>query len=427
MSNSPERVIGGVALQDCLAECRWGRVWRGQADGEWRLVLLYSAEALPLSPDERAALEAWQRVGGTDAAPMLARILDIGEGPEPYLVLGDPGGKTVRAEFPPGRHGLVDRMRAARDIAKACVIAAAHGVPLAAVTPDSVVGSGSPDAEAHWVLLPVGLQAPATVELACDGRYLAPSLPQEPDAWRDFHPASYAAGWLAVELAASDWGLPREPARLPEWVRWKRLRTLLGNALLPSQGHFGDPRLLQLGLDHWLKYDSSEDLREADREERAGRLPPWRIWLEDNRLLLVQGGIAGAVLLFLIGMFLIGPRLFVAENTNRTPYGVTNLFWEAMIDGDVDQAQEFTIDSATAQAPALLAAIRRMEEQNLASRFTSAVPQVRGAGQTRTVAVDLRGEAGDVFMRAEMVLRGNSMGEWEVQQLLFEPLREAGD
>lgn len=415
-----------VLPESVLLRDTWGEIWRASHDtrGPVFLVCYNGPRGAAVLAEARPTLERWQQLAESGQFPHLLEIHEwVQIGGATALIVRNPGGRTFREAFSQrDEKALKSRAGALANIAKGLVIAKHYGLHFAGITPDTVV-EAQPNSDAPWRLIPVAPGARTNADVLSGGRYLAPELATS-DKIDDLNADVYGLSWLAIEAFAGDFLLERNPARLREYVIFQRLRTLLSNGVTPAKGLYSDPKLFQIGLERWAKNEADDDLREVEEARAAAGRTKSQQWFHTHRRSLVIGLVSAVILLILgLGLALM-PRLLTASNTTKTPYGVTNLFFEALVARDTNKARSYTTGEATGQVEALMGAIATMEQQNLASRFAKAVPSVQGAGQSRNVKVDLKGRSGDLFMIAEMTLRQADGGTWAIEKLFFEPTRQ---
>lgn len=401
----------------------WGAVWRGTHDKYGDVfIVIYDGESGPaLFQEVLPSLKRWKEVSDLGATPGLLGIHEIIEtGSSPMLVIENPGDRTLHEVAREHRLELNKLGKVMHAVSKGVLLARSYEIWSTGLCPQIVVkdrgfqGGG-------WRLMPVAPCAIHHAREVAEGIYVPPEVKPGAEISK-LCPDSFALSWMFADLAAGEVIQPRQPAILHQKLPYARLRTLVENGMQPLEGSYGDPKMAQLGIDRWLKEGVEEDIREHRQEERAktSKLPAFMIGREK---LFMQLGI-GAVLLIVIGMAVAYvPSLFSVKNTRNTPYGISNLFLGEIMERDAAGAKEYARGAATGQVDRLLAAIKAMEDANLASPFNRAVPQVHGDGKARTVKVDLWGENGDVFMIAEMTIRADDQGIWTVDELFYKELR----
>lgn len=418
-------------LREPLHRASWGDIWRAEHQSHGAVILvLYDGEGGPdLFREALPGLKRWKTLNETATATEFVTLLEIIEHPTaPATISADPGGPTWKAFTTAASEDPVALVRAVREVALGLVMTRTYDIEVLGIFPDAIVGAnpkGGLDAKQKpWRLIPV---APGVRRVAvAEGRYYPPEFTPDCNALQ-LCPDTYGLVWIAIEALSGEPNLPREPALLHEKVRLQRLRLVLGNGVKPSQGSYGDPKLLQLGLDRWIKNEAEEDLEEIRRAEAAARRTGKQQFLFEHRRLLIGSAIGFLALLAVIGCLLAIPALFIPKSTTGTPVGLSQLFCEALVRRDAAKAKSYTAGEATDQVDRLLADITRMEQENLTSRFAKAAPAVRGAGETRTVKATLFGSAGDAFMDIEFTIREREKGKWTVENLFFQPLREKDD
>lgn len=431
--HAPGTVIAslGCTLRESLHLADWGSIWRGEhpAHGPIIAVLYDGAGGPDLFKEALPGLKRWKSLNETATAMEFVSLLEIREDPvAPATLCADPGGPTWRAYSNAAAEDPEAIIRGIKDLALGLVMTRTYDIEVLGIFPEAIIGAdpkGGLDAKQKpWRLIPV---APGVRRsIVAGGRYYPPEFSQDSNL-SQLCPDTYGLVWIAIESLSGDPTLGRDPALLQEKVRLRRLRLVLGNGVKPSQGSYGDPKLLQLGLDRWLKNEASEDLDEIRQAEAAARRTGKQQFIFEHRRLLIGAGIGFLALLALIGCLLALPALFIPRATTGTPVGISQLFCEALVDRDAAKAKSYTTGEATAQVDRLLADIERMETENLTSRFAKASPMVRGAGETRTVKADLYGSAGDAFMVIEFTIREQEEDRWAVVNLFFQPLREKDD
>lgn len=416
----------GLTLRQRLSgEEPWGTIWRTthQTHGLTITVFYRGDVGRALFEEAQPGLRRWQELAGRSIAGLLP-ILDIN--PNALCVtVADPGGPTLRERFAAGWQTLREPADALIALAKVLVFTKTYELPAVGITPDTVIETGK-NPDAPWCLLPVAPGVRQHAGQMAAGRYTAPEVSGDAPLL-DLNSDSYAMSWLALDIYRQDFSAPRDPATLRTELPFPRLRTILGNGLRPTKGVYDDPKFFQLALERWVKNEMAEDWKEEQERQAASVRKPWQQKLHDNQVLLKRVGIGAGSLLLVIFLVMCIPRLFTTSNTEKTPYGTVNLFFERLKAGDVAGAQKYTTGGATIQADALLREIRGMEAKNLTSRFGSAIPQVQGAGDVRTVKIDLKGVNGDLFMMAEMTIRQQPGGIWRVDELYYKPLREEAE
>ncbi|MEQ8820852.1 MAG: hypothetical protein RLY93_11460 [Sumerlaeia bacterium] len=449
-----------------LAEA-WGEIWRGQLkEADPAFLVVYATEAgRRLYAEAAPHLERWKVLAETFSAPGLLNIRAMhGDAEVPHLLVEDPGGPIVKslaeeamnlkakaaglkaqantlkgaeAKGLKGQAGeleaqaaktfsLKKEARMAQSAAKASYDALSHGLGPVNLTPLTIVEDpskvGPADAENRWRLIPVAPGVSREAALLGGGRYTAPELAaaKAPD---EVHADVYAISWIWAECAAGNFELPRKTQALRNAVPFKRLVTILEGGITPRNGQYPDPKMTRLAADRYAKKEADEDATEVLAARAAEGRSPAQQKLYENRGLLIKGGIALASVILLIVVILNVKKLVIPTNTTGTPYGVVNLYFDALIDGDADEAKTYASGGGVMHTDMLLADIRRMENEELASKFTTAVPQVSGShAEVRQANVDLKGENGDMFMEAVLTLRKQGE-EWVIEQVLFEPTR----
>ncbi len=417
---------GEGVVESCLVREPWGEVWRGShpRHGAALFVVYTGPHGPALFAEALPGLRRWQQVAQSGTCPELIAIHEIREGSPAVVVAADPGGPTLREIAAKGPIEPRKAMTIVRHAARAVLLARSYDTQAAGLSPDLLfqAPAGSPADAPPWRLLPVGPNAPRAIVHVAGGRYLPPETAGHP-SFLELCPDSYGLAWLAVELIAGDFMLPRDHTRIKEWIPYARLRTMLANGLTPAKGSYGDPKLIQLGIDRWLKTEAVEDIAEVEAAKRATERPPALNWIHQHRRTLIQAGVGVLVLLVILCGIYAVPRMLTPGNTTKTPYGVTNLFFEALVARDANKARGLAQGEGAGQVDRILEEIARMERDGLASPFAKAVPQVAGAGPARTVKVDLKGKNNDLFMIAEMTIRETATGDWKVDTLFFEPTR----
>lgn len=430
MELAPGNLIQGTSyvLGDALAEDAWGRLWRARDDqGKEVFAVTYETEAgAALFREALPALKRWREVATPSACPEHLPIVQIEEhGPIPFVLVKDPGGTTLR-EFSGGKpmdpSGAAKAMTA---ISGALLRGTSYDIHVHNITPDSIIAVPG-DQSTPWRLLPIAPGVKKHADQVWNGRYAPPELARTDDI-NKLKPDMYALSWMLADLIAGDFSLPRDQSRLKEHLPYPRLRTLLGNGMRPRDGSYGDPKLTEMGLKHWVAADAQDDLAEARRamqEAQGGGPAKLKHSIKDNQKIITQAAaLLLIVILILAGIFIV-PGMLRAKNTVNTPYGLSNLFIEALVERDADKARQYTTGEATGVVETMLREIQAMEDQNQASRFAEGVPVVAGAGNARTVKVDLKGENGDLFMIAEMTIQREDGNEWKVEKLFYKSTRE---
>jgi hypothetical protein len=400
----------------------WGMVARGRnAAGQTALVVIYQGDiGRALFEEARPGLEKWQSLCRERLTPALMAIDQISDGPDaPFVVVADPGGQPLALRPPVPVADPRDAVRPMIDVMRAVLSAANFELILPGVSSTTVYITPA----GGVMLLPVAPGARRHQHLIAGGRYAAPEL-QGNTPVDEIHAESHAIAWLVAEQVAANRQLPRDQAALASAIPYPRLRTVLRNGMSPINGCYGDEKLTLIALERWVKEQAEEDLGEIREASAAATRKPWQQWLHDHKALIKRigipvGGLAGVVLvLMLLVMCLSTPR------NPTTPYGMLNLYFEALMTRDAAKTRVYTEGEATPQTDAMLGMIQMMEQGRKASRWNKAVPQVSGSGDVRNVKVDLKGVSGDLFMVAEMTIAKKPDGNWVIRTLFFDSARK---
>lgn len=420
----------GLTHLETLHEGPWGRVVRaGRPDDEGTaLVVCYTgAEGALLFAEAKAGLELWKRIREENNCPQLLDIEDIREeADEGVVIVGDPGVKPL--VHPPA--GGDSRLEAAVVFwewgNRALLDARNCDFNHLGLSPITVFESPDPGDGSPYRILPLAPGARGAALAIAGGRYTPPEI-SSPTPHDELDADSFALAVLTVESLAGGTDVGLDPDSIRQAIPFPRLRTILSNSLSPSGGTYADPNLTAIALRRWLKHERDADLKEVRAKTEALGRSPLQQKLHDNRRILLQaaGGVVGLVLI--VALLMAIPAMITPTPTRSTPYGLLSLFHEALLEGDAAAATELTAGEASGQVAPLLALIDQMQEQNLASPFARAIPQVSGDGPVRTAKADLRGTAGDAFIETEMTLRQDDNGQWAISALFFRPLREAGE
>lgn len=415
----------GLRFIGKVAEEAWGSLWRAEHAefGAVIAVCYQGSKGRALFEECLPHLRQWEKIAGS-AAKCLLRIRALVEGKAPYLLVENPGGMFLHEKLvAAGPFGLEDGARCFRSVAQGLVYTNIFEIPHAGLAPYTLLEDPASPKEEPWKLLPVGPGALKNAKLIARGRYMAPELANHGTP-ADLRADSYAAAWLWAEAATGNLALKHNLEALSTALPHVRLRTILRGGFEPHRGVYMEPKLLQVAADRYLKTEAAEDRKDEEEARAAATRSPAQRWIAEHQPQLILGSkVLGVVVALLLVVWLV-PAMFTTTNTPRTPYGMVNLYLEALVARNLPAAQRFATGEAVGQTAAMLADIERMEKANLASRFSRGLPQVSGSGEARTVKVDMRGKNGDIFMAAEMTIRQASTGNWSVETLFFKAMRE---
>lgn len=413
-------------LQTQLTQESWGQIWRVTNDlEETALTVVYqNQEGKALFQEALPTLLRWKEIAFSGVAPGLLNILEIHQDqPDPFTLIQDPNnGLNLRQYISKNLPGIKKTTRALRQVTRCLLLAETYDIPWIGLAPDLII-EWPGNVDAPWAVIPL---APGATNLGAklwEQRYSSPKL-GAPDNPENFNGDVYALGLILAEMGAGNTGIPRDPATLKSYVLYERLRMIVDSSLtLEKSGAYPNPKLLQFGLERWLKNEADEDIREHKTRIASSQRSEVNNWLVNNKKILLQitGLVAG--LLFLVWFVFWVPTLFTSKATIKSPYGLAELFFDELIDGDAPGARIYTKDEATGQVDRILAEIGRMEKENQASKFATAVPHVQGAGNARVVKIALKGENGDLFMNAEMTIKADDNEDWYVANLFFASAR----
>ncbi len=421
----------GLTLEDLVTEDGWGELWRGE-DEKLGMVLICAFttdEGKQAFRDTLPSYKKWQSLAATYCSGLLKVHRIIDEGEIPMLIMENPGGETAREHFIAGWEDIKEGGL----LAVACLDAIAHArnnalAPIG-ITPDTIFRN--PDGkECPWKLLPVVPESSEYFHLLHGGRYVPPEL-KDTHHPEELNPDTYSVYWIWAEIVAQDTTIPHDLERLKEFIPYHVLHTLLTNGLIPLKGSYFEARVAVTAIQYWLKYDARDDRIDRKKKIEAEKRTPAqekmykakeKIW--ERRKIIIQV----AALLIIIGVIgLAGISIkntFKAQKTPQTAYGLIALYFDALIDRNLEEALKYTQGEGNMGTNLMFEKIKWMEEKHLASRFAQAAPEIRGSGSPRLIRVALKGENGDLFMRAEVTVKKMDSGEWIVEKVFFEPLRK---
>ncbi len=415
----------GCRLKQAVLQDSWGEIWRADHSHHGQVFLvLYTTEAGEAVFEEALpGLKRWKEVSNSGMVPNLLPILEIHEETAfPSVLVQDPGGRSLRELASEGPLDVRVIASIIVAVARGLLLARSYEIFSVALSPDMIIEH--PGGQANWRLLPVAPNARQGALQIWNGRYEPPEIANSQYKLDELSPDVYGLSWMFVDLIAGNFSLRRSSAMIREYVPYPRLRTLIENGVAPRSGSYGDPKLTQIAVERWLKNEAAEDIRAFQAKQPGNKKGKAQQVMQGKGRLIGQILILVLLLGFLICAVAVIPGLFQTQNTVSTPYGLSNLFLEELVQRDAQGAQAYAEGEAEGQVPRILREIEQMEQQALASRFAEAVPQVHGDGATRTVQVDLKGENGDLFMTAEMTIQRQDNGEWRVEQLFYKSTRE---
>lgn len=410
-----------LTLKGLVLEQPWGELWR--AEHKKHGAVLFAAYSGVRGEAHfsatRARLAQWNR--RSEVFPGLFPILEEhGSSAIPVLIIGDPGGGSLREKIAGGRLGAADAAHMAQDLSAALAGLAHEGIGPIGLTADHV----HLRSDFGYVIIPFALLDAAHPDTTCAQAFLPPELKDSrtPDS---VHADVFSATLLAAGAMLGDVTNAPPAAQIRSMLPYKRLGLVLSNGVAPRNGAYTEPKTTALLLDRYRKTELAADLADAKEAVAATTRSPAAAAVHANRgPLILVGKIAGVVAVLALLVFGImsatkgGPP-------ESTPRGLSRVYFEALVARDATAAAAFTEGEATPQTHALLADIKRMEDKHLTSKFGSAsAPRMGDANASKIQAkTTLSGEAGDPFMEVEFVVE--KKGEtWKVVGLLFKPMRE---
>jgi hypothetical protein len=411
----------GTLGEVVYADKAWGGIWHGEhaSFGKVLFVIYSTGDGREMLKEALPVLERWKLLAH-GSAPGLLNVLDVkADARVPHVVVKGTDGSTLHTRIHHGQMEVKDRMRAIAAVAKTLSLSKTYEIPFVGIAPWSIIAVQ--DHDAPWQLIPVAPGAVKHAKLLNHGKYIPPSIGQ--GDINELNPDVFSLSLIGIEAVVGDFHGEESPVAKRDAVPYERLRMILTNGLKQNKGAYDDPKMLQLALERWIKAEADEDIKEHQAKVAASQRTPFQQRVFENRRLLIGGGGAVLGLIFCVFVVICIMNAFSSENTEHTPYGMLNLYFEAIEDGDAAEAKKYATGAAAIVTDNLLAEIRSLEERNLASKFAEAVPRVAGDTGTRTAKIDLKGENGDLFMEAEATIRVEPTGEWRITDLYFKPLR----
>lgn len=420
----------GVVLRTLIVEEAWGEIWRAeQLNGDKVLLVAFSAEpGRRLFQESQSAYQKWQSLAISVCGGLLKIKKIIPDSDIPLLIVEDTGGETLREKILHGWTEFRETGRMALACAKTIECAKTEYLYPLGLTPDTIIEDPK-NSKLPWRLIPVSPGSKQGLLLLSSGRYAPPEIAtaQSPG---DVNPDIFSLLWIWTECIVGDFSISHNLSHLKEYIPYKSLYTLLSNGLQPIQGKYFEPKLAVEAIQHWLKHSAGEDFKAHQATLVTAEQTPLKRKVEEikrkvmgYRHLLIQAGILFVIIAFISLIALSIRQLTTITLSPETPFGVVRLYFNALIDGDIEKALKYTRGEAVLGTKVMYDAIKLMEEKHLASKFANAIPDLRGSGSPRVVRVNLKGEAGDLFMRAELTIRKIETGEWVIEKVFYEQLR----
>ncbi|MCD6384594.1 hypothetical protein J7M23_02350, partial [Candidatus Sumerlaeota bacterium] len=339
----------GVVLRTLIVEEIWGEIWRAEQvnKGNVLIVAFTTEQGIKLFQESRASYQKWQSLAISTCPGLLKIKKIVSESKIPLLVVEDPGGETVREKFTHGWTDLRETGKMALTCAKSIDCAKTEYLAPLGLTPDTIVEDPE-SGECPWRLIPVAPGSKHGLLLLGSGRYTPPELANVPHP-EDVNPDIYSLLWVWTESIVKEFSLSHNLSQLKEYVPYKTLHTLLSNGLRPIQGKYFEPKLTVEAIQHWLKYDAPEDFKAYQATLATAEQTPlkYKLYEAKEKLvryhhLLIQAGILIGVIAFIVLMALTIRQLTTLKLTTESPFGIVKLYFDALIERDVDKALRYT-------------------------------------------------------------------------------------
>ncbi|HYC89227.1 MAG TPA: protein kinase [Thermoanaerobaculia bacterium] len=300
-------LVGHYRILESLGSGGMGDVWRARRLDDDAIVALKTirADRLPDAESrERFAREA--AVLERLEHPSIARVLDAGVEPMPFIAMELLGGETLAARLARGRMNVPEALACTAAVAEALAFAHAHGVVHRDVKPSNIHLDGERVVLSDFgiAFLPGETRVTRTGALIGTAAYIAPELVREQEPV----PASdvYSLGVVLFEMLTGELPFRAEGATLLAAAR------LMYPPLAPGELRPGLPKEVQELVLRCLAMKpehrpAASELAELARGAKAPRRR--RAWL------YVAGAIAAAA----IALFLAQPSAKVERASARRP------------------------------------------------------------------------------------------------------------
>lgn len=409
----------GMTLNTAIAAEPWGSVWRATHPQFGRVIaILYIGQGGESVADyPLAQRDLWNRhamAGEPFAEIRFAGFMGFADGREaPYLLCEDPGGATLREAVASGPMDAKEASAMAATLAKGLGALNSDSSGPWGLAPEYVIGT----AAGGWKLLPVC--AHPAVRLTAAARHYPPDAHAAPQPLV-LRPDVYALSSMWAAAIAGNLGAPPTPATVRAAVPQSRLGMMILNNMTPQRGHYTEHRLVHVAAERWIKHDAAADEAEAAEARAAAQRSPLMQKLHENQK-LVRGvvGLAATVFGLVLGFFLV-QALFTTRNTDKTPRGVSGLYFEAIVKKRMSTAAELEIEEATGSAQAIVRAVEQLEREGKASALAGAAsPQMRADTNPIQARTTLMGEGGDPILTVEYVIKKREDGTHRISRVLF--------